>query len=58
MKVKADGEQKVEMENKIYAIPEHIMRGCGSGVSHHTSAFAFHVSLCVCGADVLQIFMH
>uniref|UniRef100_A0A3P9LJ11 Hexokinase-2 n=1 Tax=Oryzias latipes TaxID=8090 RepID=A0A3P9LJ11_ORYLA len=35
VKVKADGEQKVEMENKIYAIPEHIMRGCGSGLFDH-----------------------
>ncbi|KAF6719619.1 Hexokinase-2 [Oryzias melastigma] len=35
VKVKADGEQKVEMENKIYAIPEHVMRGCGSGLFDH-----------------------
>uniref|UniRef100_A0A8C8A3X8 Hexokinase-2 n=1 Tax=Oryzias sinensis TaxID=183150 RepID=A0A8C8A3X8_9TELE len=35
VRVKADGEQKVEMENKIYAIPEHIMRGCGSGLFDH-----------------------
>lgn len=28
----ADGEQKVEMENQIYAIPEHLMKGSGTEV--------------------------
>lgn len=32
VKVMADGEQKVEMENLIYAIPEHLMRGNGTEV--------------------------
>lgn len=32
MKVKANGKQKVEMENQIYDIPEHIMRGSGTEV--------------------------
>lgn len=32
VKVMADGERKVEMENQVYAIPEHIMRGSGSEV--------------------------
>ncbi|KAG7222090.1 hypothetical protein INR49_016660 [Caranx melampygus] len=30
VKVMAGGERKVEMENQVYAIPEHIMRGSGS----------------------------
>lgn len=30
--VMADGEQKVEMENQIYAIPEDLMRGSGTEV--------------------------
>lgn len=29
VKVMADGEQKVEMENQIYVIPEHLMKGSG-----------------------------
>lgn len=28
----ADGEQKVEMENQIYAIPDHLMKGSGTEV--------------------------
>lgn len=32
VKVMADGEQKVEMENQIYDIPEHLMRGSGTEV--------------------------
>lgn len=32
VKVSSSGEQKVEMENQIYAIPEDIMRGSGSEV--------------------------
>uniref|UniRef100_A0A3Q3QYX4 Hexokinase-2 n=1 Tax=Monopterus albus TaxID=43700 RepID=A0A3Q3QYX4_MONAL len=32
VKVMGNDEQKVEMENQIYAIPEHIMRGSGSEV--------------------------
>lgn len=32
VKVMADGEQKVEMENQIYAIPEHLMKGSGTEV--------------------------
>uniref|UniRef100_A0A8C4E1Y6 Hexokinase-2 n=1 Tax=Dicentrarchus labrax TaxID=13489 RepID=A0A8C4E1Y6_DICLA len=35
VKVMADGEQKVEMENQIYAIPEHLMRGSGSELFDH-----------------------
>lgn len=31
----ADGEQKVEMENQIYAIPEQIMKGSGEEVRAH-----------------------
>lgn len=31
----ADGEQKVEMENQIYAIPEHLMKGSGTEVRTH-----------------------
>lgn len=34
VKVMADGEQKVEMENQIYAIPDHLMKGSGTEVSH------------------------
>ncbi|TNN77541.1 Hexokinase-2 [Liparis tanakae] len=30
VKVMANGKQEVEMENQIYAIPEHLMRGSGS----------------------------
>uniref|UniRef100_A0A3Q3K4A7 Hexokinase-2 n=1 Tax=Monopterus albus TaxID=43700 RepID=A0A3Q3K4A7_MONAL len=38
VKVMGNDEQKVEMENQIYAIPEHIMRGSGSEVGsiHYT----------------------
>lgn len=32
VKVMADGEQKVEMENQIYVIPEHLMKGSGTEV--------------------------
>lgn len=32
VKVMADGEQKVEMENQIYVIPEGLMRGSGTEV--------------------------
>ncbi|XP_068168068.1 hexokinase-2 [Antennarius striatus] len=35
VKVKANGEQKVEMENQIYAIPEHLMRGSGTELFDH-----------------------
>lgn len=35
VKVMADGEQKVEMENQIYAIPAHLMRGSGSELFDH-----------------------
>ncbi|XP_040897331.1 hexokinase-2 [Toxotes jaculatrix] len=35
VKVMADGKQKVEMENQIYAIPEHVMRGNGSELFDH-----------------------
>ncbi|XP_035514258.1 hexokinase-2 [Morone saxatilis] len=35
VKVMADGKQKVEMENQIYAIPEHLMRGSGSELFDH-----------------------
>lgn len=31
----ADGEQKVEMESQIYAIPEHLMKGIGAEVRAH-----------------------
>lgn len=33
VKVMANGKQEVEMENQIYAIPEHLMRGSGSEVN-------------------------
>lgn len=36
VKVKGNGEQKVEMENQIYDIPEHIMRGTGTEVRNIT----------------------
>ena len=32
VKVMANGKQEVEMENQIYAIPDHLMRGSGSEV--------------------------
>lgn len=32
VRVMADGEQKVEMENQIYVIPEDLMRGSGAEV--------------------------
>lgn len=35
VKVMGNDEQKVEMENQIYAIPEHIMRGSGSELFDH-----------------------
>ncbi|KAM8759497.1 hexokinase-2 [Acanthopagrus schlegelii] len=35
VKVMADGEQKVEMENQIYDIPEHLMRGSGTELFDH-----------------------
>uniref|UniRef100_A0A8C9ZEN4 Hexokinase-2 n=1 Tax=Sander lucioperca TaxID=283035 RepID=A0A8C9ZEN4_SANLU len=35
VKVMADGKQAVEMEDQIYAIPEHLMRGCGSELFDH-----------------------
>ncbi|KAG7278302.1 hypothetical protein CRUP_029907 [Coryphaenoides rupestris] len=35
VKVSSNGEQKVEMENQIYAIPEDIMRGSGSELFDH-----------------------
>lgn len=36
VKVKGNGEQKVEMENQIYEIPEQIMRGNGTEVRNIT----------------------
>uniref|UniRef100_A0A8C3APU7 Hexokinase-2 n=1 Tax=Cyclopterus lumpus TaxID=8103 RepID=A0A8C3APU7_CYCLU len=35
VKVMANGKQEVEMENQIYAIPEHLMRGSGSELFDH-----------------------
>ncbi|XP_056889203.1 hexokinase-2 [Takifugu flavidus] len=35
VKVMADGEQKVEMENQIYVIPEHLMKGNGVKLFDH-----------------------
>ncbi|XP_076854056.1 hexokinase-2 isoform X2 [Brachyhypopomus gauderio] len=35
VKVSANGKQKVEIENQIYAIPETLMRGCGSELFDH-----------------------
>ncbi|KAM4576942.1 hexokinase-2 [Odontesthes bonariensis] len=35
VKVNADGEQEVEMENQIYTIPDDIMRGSGSELFDH-----------------------
>ncbi|CAN9513563.1 unnamed protein product [Ophioblennius macclurei] len=37
VKVLGNGEQKVEMENQIYEIPENIMRGCGSELFDHVA---------------------
>ncbi|XP_058492917.1 hexokinase-2 [Solea solea] len=37
VKVKANGKQKVEMENQIYDIPEHIMRSSGSELFDHVA---------------------
>lgn len=36
VRVMAGGEQKVEMENQIYAIPEDLMRGSGTEVRNAT----------------------
>nr|XP_057925748.1 hexokinase-2 isoform X2 [Doryrhamphus excisus] len=36
--VMANGEPKVDMENQIYAIPEHLMRGSGSELFDHIAA--------------------
>lgn len=36
VKVMADGEQKVDMENQIYSIPEHLMKGSGTEVRGRT----------------------
>lgn len=36
VKVMAGGEQKVEMENQIYPIPEDLMKGCGTEVRGRT----------------------
>nr|ACQ58058.1 Hexokinase-2 [Anoplopoma fimbria] len=35
VKVMANGKQEVEMENQIYEIPEHLMRGSGSELFDH-----------------------
>ncbi|KAK2911017.1 hypothetical protein Q8A67_003150 [Cirrhinus molitorella] len=35
VKVSSNGQQKVEMENQIYAIPENIMRGSGTELFDH-----------------------
>ncbi|KAF0033609.1 hypothetical protein F2P81_013675 [Scophthalmus maximus] len=35
VKVVGNGKQKVEIENQIYAIPEHLMRGCGAKLFDH-----------------------
>ncbi|XP_035235228.1 hexokinase-2 isoform X1 [Anguilla anguilla] len=35
VKVSTSGKQRVEMENQIYDIPEHLMRGCGSDLFDH-----------------------
>ncbi|KAI3371844.1 hypothetical protein L3Q82_006725 [Scortum barcoo] len=35
VKVKASGKQEVEMEDQIYAIPEHLMKGSGSELFDH-----------------------
>ncbi|XP_031705024.1 hexokinase-2 isoform X1 [Anarrhichthys ocellatus] len=37
VKVMANGKQEVEMENQIYAIPEHLMRGSGSELFDHVA---------------------
>uniref|UniRef100_A0A8C5HDT9 Hexokinase-2 n=1 Tax=Gouania willdenowi TaxID=441366 RepID=A0A8C5HDT9_GOUWI len=37
VRVMGNGEQKVEMENQIYDIPEHIMRGSGSKLFDHVA---------------------
>ncbi|KAG5840469.1 hypothetical protein ANANG_G00189150 [Anguilla anguilla] len=35
VKVSTSGKQRVEMENQIYDIPEHLMKGCGSDLFDH-----------------------
>lgn len=35
VKVRADGKQEVDMEDQIYAIPEHLRRGSGSDLFDH-----------------------
>ncbi|XP_072244599.1 hexokinase-2 [Leuresthes tenuis] len=37
VKVNADGEQEVEMENQIYTIPDDVMRGSGSELFDHVA---------------------
>ncbi|KAM9858449.1 hexokinase-2 [Aulostomus maculatus] len=36
--VMADGKPKVEMENQIYPVPDHVMRGSGSELFDHIAA--------------------
>uniref|UniRef100_A0A7N8Y678 Hexokinase-2 n=1 Tax=Mastacembelus armatus TaxID=205130 RepID=A0A7N8Y678_9TELE len=42
VKVMANGEQKVEMESQIYAVPEHIMRGSGTELFDHIADCLAH----------------
>ncbi|KAJ8263452.1 hypothetical protein COCON_G00159090 [Conger conger] len=35
VKVSSNGKQRVEMENQIYDIPEHLKKGCGSDLFDH-----------------------
>lgn len=46
VRVMADGEQKVEMENQIYAIPEDLMRGSGTEVRNTTPPVELRAPLC------------
>jgi len=46
VKVNADGEQEVEMENQIYTIPDDVMRGSGSEVSFLVIKRILHAHHC------------
>lgn len=47
VKVKANDEQKVEMNSQIFSIPEQIMRGSGSEVRSHVVKRTLHDLYCL-----------
>lgn len=47
VRVMADGEQKVEMENQVYTIPEDLMRGSGTEVGE-TPPHPWYLSVPLC----------